>query len=118
MFFFVPLQRIRNDPEMTSKQYIKHLTAADGGIRGKDIPQESCARVIDGLCGVVAKKDAALAERNTVIADQATVIAAKDADIEKLNHLVKQLQRLIYGRSCEKLYPKAPNQLSLDFGGE
>lgn len=65
---------------MTSKQYIRHLTAADGGIRGKDVPQNVCASVIDGLCGVIAGKDA-------VIARKATVIASKDADIARLNQL-------------------------------
>ena len=96
---------------MTSKQYIKHLTAAEEGIRGKDVPQRSCASVIDGLCDVIAEKD-------TVIADQATVIAAKDADIAKMNQTIKLLQRQLYGRRSEKLHPDDPNQLSLDFGEE
>ena len=74
------------NPTMTSKQYIKHLTAAEEGIRGKDVPQRSCASVIDGLCDVIAEKD-------TVIADQATVIAAKDADIAKMNQTITLLQR-------------------------
>ena len=103
---------------MTSKQYIKRLTAAEGSIRGKDVPQKACPRVIDGLCGVIAAKEAAIAAKDTLIADQATVIASKDADIEKLNHLVKQLQRQIYGRRSERLHPDDPNQLSLDFGEE
>ena len=89
---------------MTSKQYIKHLTAAEGSIRGKDVPQKSCAGVIDGLCGVIA--------------DQATIIASKDADIARLNQMVKMFQRQIYGRRSEKLHPDDPNQLSLDFGEE
>ena len=47
---------------MTSKQYIKHLTAAEEGIRGKDVPQRSCASVIDGLCDVIAEKDTVIAD--------------------------------------------------------
>ena len=96
---------------MTSKQYIKHLTAAEKGIRGKDVPQESCARVIDGLCDVIAEKD-------TLIADQATVIASKDADIAKMNQTIKLLQRQLYGRRSEKLHPDDPSQLCFDFGEE
>ena len=63
---------------MTSKQYIKHLTAAERDIRGKDVPQESCAGVIDGLCDLIA-------DLTTMIADKDTVIASKDADIAKMN---------------------------------
>ena len=96
---------------MTSKQYIKNLTVAEEGIRGKDVPQKNCADVIDGLCDVIAEKD-------TVIADQATVIAAKDADIARMNQTIKLLQRQLYGRRSEKLHPDDPNQLSLDFGEE
>ena len=96
---------------MTSKQYIKQLTAAERSIRGKDVPQKSCARVIDGLCGVIADRDA-------VIADKDILIASKDEDIRKLNHMVKQLQRQIYGRRSEKLHADDPNWLSLDFGEE
>ena len=96
---------------MTSKQYIKHLTTAEKGIRGKDVPQESCARFIDGLCNVIAEKD-------TLIADQVTVIASKDADIARMNHTIKLLQRQLYGRRSKKLHPDDPNQLSLDFGEE
>ena len=89
---------------MTSKQYIKHLTAVEKSIRGKDVPQESCARVIDGLCDVIA--------------DQATIIASKDADIAKMNQTIKLLQRQLYGRRSEKLHPDDPNQLCFDFGEE
>jgi transposase len=96
---------------MTSKQYIKHLTAAEGSIRGKDVPQKSCAGVIDGLCDVIASKDAAIAEKDTVI-------ASKDADIAKMNQTIKLLQRQLYGRRSEKLHPDDPNWLSLDFGEE
>ena len=96
---------------MTSKQYIKRLTAAEKGIRGKDVPQKSCAKVIDGLCDVIAEKD-------TVIADQATVIASKDADIAKMGQKIKQLQRQLFGHRSEKFCPEDPNQLSLNFGGE
>ena len=96
---------------MTSKQYIKRLTAAEKGIRGKDVPQKSCAKVIDGLCDVIAEKD-------TVIADQATVIASKDADIAKMGQKIKQLQRQLFGHRSEKFRPEDPNQLSLNFGGE
>ena len=110
---------------MTSKQYIKQLTAAERSIRGKDVPQESCARVIDGLCGVIADRDAVIADRDAVIADRDAVIAdkdiliaSKDEDIRKLNHMVKQLQRQIYGRRSEKLHADDPNWLSLDFGEE
>ena len=53
-----------------------------------------------------------------MIADQATVIAAKDADIARLNQMVKMFQRQLYGRRSEKLHPEDPNQLSLDFGEE
>ena len=110
---------------MTSKQYIKRLTAAERDIRGKDVPQKSCARVIDGLCDVIAAKDATIAEKDTVIvdqatviADQATVIASKDADIAKMNQTIKLLQRQLYGRRSEKLHPDDPNWLRLDFGEE
>ena len=103
---------------MTKKQYISQLTEAGQGIRGKDVLARDRVGVIDGLCDVIAKKDAQIAEKDTLIADQATVIAAKDADIAKLNHLIKQLQRQIYGRRSEKLHPEDPNQLSLDFGEE
>ena len=96
---------------MTSKQYIKRLTAAEKGIRGKDVPQKSCAKVIDGLCDVIAEKD-------TVIADQATVIASKDADIAKMGQKIKQLQRQLFGHRSEKFCPEDPNQLSLNFDGE
>ena len=96
---------------MTSKQYIKRLTAAEGGIRGKDVPQKSRARVIDGLCGVVSDLTVKNAEKDILI-------AAKDDDIARLNQLVKQLQRQIYGRRSERLHPEDPNQLSLDFGEE
>ena len=103
---------------MTSKQYIKRLTAAEKGIRGKDVPQKSCARVIDRLCDVIAEKDTLIAEKDTLIADQATVIASKDADIAKMNQTIKLLQRQLYGRRSEKLHPDAPNQLCFDFGEE
>ena len=89
---------------MTSKQYIKRLTAAEKGIRGKDVPQKSCAKVIDGLCDVIA--------------DQATVIASKDADIAKMDQKIKQLQRQLFGHRSEKFCPEDPNQLSLNFDGE
>ena len=89
---------------MTSKQYIKRLTAAEKGIRGKDVPQKSCAKVIDGLCDVIA--------------DQATVIASKDADIAKMGQKIKQLQRQLFGHRSEKFCPEDPNQLSLNFDGE
>ena len=101
---------------MTSKQYIKHLMAAERDIRGKDVPQVSCARVIDGLCGVIAAKDATIAEKDTVIADKDTIIASKDADIARMNQTIKLLQRQLYGRRSEKLHPDDPDQLSLDFG--
>ena len=110
---------------MTSKQYIKHLTAAERSIRGKDVPQKNCARVIDGLCDVVAAKDAVIAEKDTVIAekdaliaDKDTVIASKDADIANMNQTIKRLQRQLYGRSSEKLHPDDPNWPRLDFGEE
>ena len=96
---------------MTSKQYIKHLTAAEKGIRGKDVPQKSCARVIDGLCDVIAEKD-------TLIAEKATVIASKDAAIAKMNQTIKLLQRQLYGRRSERLHPDDPSQLCFDFGEE
>ena len=96
---------------MTSKQYIKRLTAAEKGIRGKDVPQKSCAKVIDGLCDVIA-------DQATVIADQATVIASKDADIAKMDQKIKQLQRQLFGHRSEKFCPEDPNQLSLNFDGE
>ena len=115
----------KNAPTMTSKQYIKQLTAAERSIRGKDVPQESCARVIDGLCGVIADRDAVIADKDiliaskdAVIADKDILIASKDEDIRKLNHMVKQLQRQIYGRRSEKLHADDPNWLSLDFGEE
>ena len=89
---------------MTSTQYIKRLTAAEGGIRGKDVPQESCAGVIDGLCGVIAEQD--------------ILISSKDDLIARLSQQVKLFQRQIYGRRSEKLHPEDPSQLSLDFGEE
>ena len=103
---------------MTSKQYIKRLTAAEGDIRGKDVPQKSCARVIDGLCAVIAGKDAVIAGKDAVIADKDVVIASKDELIAKLSQQVKLFQRQTYGRRSEKLHPEDPNQLSLDFGEE
>ena len=96
---------------MTKKQYIRELTQADRGISGKDVPQKRCAGVIDGLCDVIAEKDA-------VIADKDAVIAAKDEALAKLNHELLWLRRRLYGRSSEKLHPEDPNQLSLDFGEE
>ena len=96
---------------MTSKQYIKHLTAAERSIRGKDVPQKSCARVIDGLCDLIS-------DLTAVIADKDTVIAAKDADIAKMNQTIKLFQRQLYGRRSEKLHPDDPNQLCFDFGEE
>ena len=110
---------------MTKKQYISQLTQAEQGIRGKDVLEKYRAGVIDGLCDVIAKKDTVIADQATVIADQATVIAdqatviaAKDADIARLNQMVKMFQRQIHGRRSEKLHPEDPNQLSLDFGEE
>lgn len=96
---------------MTKKQYISQLTQAGQGIRGTDVQEKDRAGVIDGLCEVIIEKD-------TVIADQAAVIAAKDADIARLNQMVKMFQRQIYGRRSEKLHSEAPGQLSLDFGEE
>ena len=110
---------------MTRKQYISQLTQAEQGIRGKDVLAKDRVRVIDGLCDaivkkdtLIAEKDTLIAEKDTLIADQATVIASKDADIARLNRMVKMFQRQIYGRRSEKLYPEDPNQLSLDFGEE
>ena len=103
---------------MTKKQYISQLTQAGQGIRGKDVLQKDRAGVIDGLCKVIVKKDAMIAEKDTRIADLGTLIAAKDADIARLNEMVKMFQRQIYGRRSEKLHPEDPSQLSLDFGEE
>ena len=89
---------------MTSKQYIKHLTKAGSDIHGKDVPQKSCASVIDGLCAVIGEKDA--------------VIAEKDAAMEKMNQRLLWLERKVFGRSSERLHPEDPNQLHLDFGEE
>jgi hypothetical protein len=103
---------------MTKKQYISQLTQAGRGIQGKDVLEKDRAGVIDGLCEVIAEKDTVIAEKDTKIADQAIIIDAKDADIARLNWIVKKLQRQIYGRRSEKLHPEDPNQLSLDFGEE
>ena len=89
---------------MTSKQYIKRLTKAEGDIHGKDVPLKSCASVIDGLCAEIADRDA--------------VIAEKDAAIEKMNQRLLWLERKVFGRSSERLRPEDPNQLHLDFGEE
>jgi len=103
---------------MTKKQYISQLTQAEQGIRGKDVLEKDRAGVIDGLCEVIAEKDTVIAEKDTKISDLSTVIAAKDADIDRLNRMVKMFQRQMYGRRSEKLHPEDPNQLSLDFGEE
>ena len=103
---------------MTRKQYISQLPQAEQGIRGKDVLVKDRAGVIDGLCKVIVKKDAMIAEKDTKLADLGTLIAAKDADIARLNEMVKMFQRQIYGRRSEKLHPEDPSQLSLDFGEE
>lgn len=87
---------------MTSKQYISQLTQAGRSIRGKDIPHESAAGVIDGLCDVVADKE--------------SVIASKDEIIAKQNQELMWLKRKLFGRSSEKIHAEDPNQLSIDFG--
>ena len=87
---------------MTSKQYIERLTKAGTDIHGKDVPQRSCASVIDGLCAEIADRDA--------------VIAEKDAAMEKMNQRLLWLERKVFGRSSERLRPEDPNQLRLDFG--
>ena len=91
---------------MTKKQYISQLTQAEQGIRGKDVLEKDRAAVIDGLCELIA-------EMGTKISDLSTVVAAKDADIARLNRMVKMFQRQMYGRRSEKLHPEDPNQLSL-----
>ena len=94
---------------MTRKQYIQQLTQAERIIHGKDVPQKASAGVIDGLCDVIAEKDA-------VIADRDAVIASKDELIAKLSQQVRLFQRQVYGSRSEKLHPEDPSQLSLDFG--
>ena len=94
---------------MTKKQYIQQLTQAERIIHGKDVPQKASAGVIDGLCDVIAEKDA-------VIADRDAVIASKDELIAKLSQQVRLFQRQIYGSRSEKFHPEDPSQLSLDFG--
>ena len=96
---------------MTRKQYIQQLTQAERIIHGKDVPQKASAGVIDGLCDVIAEKDA-------VIADRDAVIASKDELIAKLSQQVRLFQRQVYGSRSEKLHPEDPSQLSLDFGEE
>ena len=96
---------------MTKKQYIQQLTQAERIIHGKDVPQKASAGVIDGLCDVIAEKDA-------VIADRDAVIASKDELIAKLSQQVRLFQRQVYGSRSEKLHPEDPSQLSLDFGEE
>lgn len=80
---------------MTKKQYISQLTGAGQGIRGKDVLEKDRVGVIDGLCDVIAEKDTVIAGKDTVIADLSTVIASKDADIARLNQMVKMFQRQI-----------------------
>ena len=89
---------------MTNKQYIKRLMAAEGSIKGKDIPQEKRAGVINGLCSVISDKD--------------SIIASKDETIEKQNRELLWLRRKLFGRSSEKHYADDPNWPCLDFGEE
>ena len=87
---------------MADAHYISGLLKADRDISGKDVPQEDCASVIDGLCAVVADRDA--------------VIAEKDAAMERMNQRLLWLERKVFGRSSERLRPEDPNQLHIDFG--
>ena len=89
---------------MTGKQYIAHLISSDKSLYGKDIPQESTASVIDGLCDVIADKD--------------TVLSERDKQIAKMQERIKWLERKVFGRSSERLHAEDPNQLSFDFGEE
>ena len=97
--------------EMTGKQYINHLTGPERSVRGKDVPQKSCARVIDGLCDVIA-------DQKAVIADKDIIIASKDDEIARLSRQIKLFQRQLFGRSSEKVQADDPSWPSLDFGGE
>ena len=96
---------------MTGKQYINHLTGPERSVRGKDVPQKSCARVIDGLCDVIA-------DQKAVIADKDIIIASKDDEIARLSRQIKLFQRHLFGRSSEKVQADDPSWPSLDFGGE
>lgn len=100
------------NPAMTSKQYISQLTRRpERAIRGKDVPQRACARVIDGLCDVIASREDALAEKDALL-------ASKDEAMAKMNERLLWLERKVFGRSSEKLHPEDPNQLHFDFGEE
>ena len=101
---------------MTKKQYISSLTNPKKDIHGKDVPQKYCANVIDGLCNVIADKDAIIADKDTIIADKDTIIAERDQQIAKMQQQILWLQRKVFGRSSERHHPDDPNQLSFDFG--
>lgn len=123
-FFFVISRNCRKfayrnkTSKMTRKQYISRLTSQEKELYGKDIPQKSAASVIDGLCDVIAKKNAAIANKDTLIADKDTVLAERDKQIAELQHQIAQFQRMLFGHKSEKLHPEDPGQLTLDFGEE
>ena len=96
---------------MTKKQYITQLTSSEKSLCGKDIPQKKTASVIDGLCDVIAKDKA-------TIADKETIISERDKQIAKMHDEINWLKRKLFGRSSEKLHAEDPNQLSFDFGEE
>ena len=99
---------------MTSKQYIKRLTAAEKGIRGKDVPQKSCARVIDGLCDVIASKDGAIAEKDTAI--YLTLIGSCNMlGIEPYKYFEIILPRLREGLTTEQLTAMLPYKVAEEF---
>ncbi len=87
---------------MTQKQYISQLISREKTFSGMDIPQASVPKVIDGLCEVIADKEAIISER--------------DRQIAKMHDEIIRLRRKIYGHSSEKLHPECPGQLSIDFG--
>lgn len=96
---------------MTRRQYIIRLTSSEKPLCGKDIPQQNTASVIDGLCDVIADKDATIADKDAIISE-------RDKQIAKMQDEINWLKRKVFGRSSEKLHAEDPNQLSIDFGEE
>ena len=107
---------------MTRQQYISNLTDSGKSTRGKDVPQECCASVIDGLCEVISDKDSIIADKDSIIADRDSIIADKDVIIadkdiiisEREKQIAEMQQQLIwykrkvFGSMSEKHHPQEP----------